>query len=257
MSHTFFITYSSQDSLVAQEVLLRLRSEEFKPYVEEVFIDQEILQLNDYWLFQLHEKIRQVDTLIFLLSARSIDSRPCHEEFNYALEHGKQLLFINVDDSDLSNKIPEYWHDIEWSYLVEKGLKKPFHERILDALKNQPNKPFFQLDPKVHDPLVIGAINAYERALEMVEKSLLWLNNINLGNNAVHLRRTFMHLATLAAVIADHDALTVHIQHISYFMYNFEDNKKALESCENAIERVEELRKKRHKSNNASNTMLS
>lgn len=96
-----FICYSRTDTDVTDQVVERLMSKGF-----EVLIDRRNLAFGRKWLRELGGLIEQSDTIIWMVSDASINSRWCRWELGQTTAMSKRLVPIRLEDID-SDTIPE------------------------------------------------------------------------------------------------------------------------------------------------------
>lgn len=96
-----FICYSRSDTDVTDQVVQRLISEGF-----EVLIDRRNLPFGRKWLDELGGLIEQSDTIIWMVSDASINSRWCRWELGQTTAMSKRLVPVRLEDID-PDTIPE------------------------------------------------------------------------------------------------------------------------------------------------------
>ncbi len=95
-----FISYSSQDATVADQVYARMEAAE-----HEVWMDRAALRGGEAWLPIIQEKILWADTMVILWSANAVKSRWVLDELTYAHARGKQIIPLQIDHTDGSENI--------------------------------------------------------------------------------------------------------------------------------------------------------
>ena len=95
-----FISYSSQDSEIADRVYSRLEAAD-----HEVWMDRAALRGGDSWLPVIQEKILWSDTMVILWSDNALKSRWVLDELTYAHARGKQIIPLQLDHTDGSENL--------------------------------------------------------------------------------------------------------------------------------------------------------
>lgn len=91
-----FISYSRADIDIAKYVNRRLESE--PDYSFSSFMDEEDIKPGRDWRREIFAGIDQSDVFLFFLSAHSLKSPYCHLELNYALECGKRIIPLLLEN---------------------------------------------------------------------------------------------------------------------------------------------------------------
>jgi hypothetical protein len=87
-----FLSYSRHDSAFVDELLVSLESYEF-----EVTFDREDLFPGEAWEPRLRNLVSQADTTVCVVSTRWLASGPCLKEFRAALDHGRRVIPVVID----------------------------------------------------------------------------------------------------------------------------------------------------------------
>jgi hypothetical protein len=97
-----FISYSRKDLDFADQLRVALQGFGFG-----VTIDRDDITGGDAWEKQLTDLIRDADTVVFVLSPSSADSRTCAWEVKQAVDGGKRILPVLCRALDGANPLPE------------------------------------------------------------------------------------------------------------------------------------------------------
>lgn len=100
MSIKVFISYSSQDQSYADRIYGALEAAGYQ-----VWMDRTGLRGGDAWLQAIQHNILEADTMIVVWSANALQSRWVRDELTFAHSRGKQIIPIQIDDTDGSEHI--------------------------------------------------------------------------------------------------------------------------------------------------------
>lgn len=172
--HDVFISYSRRD----QEAVEKIRKALSRRGVD-VWIDQEDIGTGSRWDLQIEEGIQKSKKVLVILSADSIISSNVSDEWAFALEKGKHLIPVLLEECDVPMRIANLQR-IELVPDFDKGISK-LVEEVLKNSKTAATKkqgPSFTLPPafinffKYAVPLVLvvgGAIFGYNKYFSTVE----------------------------------------------------------------------------------------
>ncbi len=95
-----FISYSSQDRPFAIPLYSALEDAG-----HDVWMDQENLEGGDAWLEMIQTNILWADSVVVVWSASALESRWVKAEINFAHSHNKQIIPLQIDETDGSEHI--------------------------------------------------------------------------------------------------------------------------------------------------------
>ncbi len=95
-----FISYSSHDAAFADSLYSALEDAG-----HEVWMDREKLEGGDTWLQTIQDTIRWSDSVVVVWSIHALDSRWVKAEINFAHAHNKQIIPLQIDETDGSEHI--------------------------------------------------------------------------------------------------------------------------------------------------------
>ena len=95
-----FISYSSQDRNFANPLYSALEDAG-----HDVWMDQENLEGGDAWLQMIQDNILWADSVVVVWSASALESRWVKAEITFAHSHNKQIIPLQIDETDGSEHI--------------------------------------------------------------------------------------------------------------------------------------------------------
>jgi hypothetical protein len=95
-----FISYSSQDAAFADQVYTALEEAG-----HQIWMDRESLRGGEAWLEVIQNNILWADTMVVVWSANAVASRWVLDELTFAHATGKQIIPLQIDDTDPSRNI--------------------------------------------------------------------------------------------------------------------------------------------------------
>lgn len=172
--HDVFISYSRRD----QEAVSKIQKALARQGVD-VWIDQEDIGTGSRWDLQIEEGIQKSKKVLVILSAESIVSQNVSDEWAFALEKGKHLIPVLLEECDVPMRIANLQR-VELVPDFDKGIAK-LVEEVLKSNRSTATKkkgPSFTFPPallnffKYAVPLVLvvgGAVFGYNKYYSTVE----------------------------------------------------------------------------------------
>ena len=103
-----FISYSRRDQAFVRSLHDRLAAEQ-----RDVWVDWEDIPPSAEWLAEIERAIEASDTVVFVLSPDSAQSRTCRHECDHAVRMGKRLIPVVTRDVDPAT-VPEAVARLNW-----------------------------------------------------------------------------------------------------------------------------------------------
>jgi hypothetical protein len=133
-----FISYSRVDKKTAEELVEHLR--EIYDYGN-VWFDSNI-RAGTRWNDEIKQGIASCDVFLYLLSAESIQSKHCQNEFNAAQAQGKPVITIQIRDRI---EIPEHLSEIQYVEM-HQGINQKNLAKLIGAIRalteSAPPRPY-------------------------------------------------------------------------------------------------------------------
>ena len=125
-----FFSYSRIDgSDFALKLAIDLKKEGY-----DVWIDQEDIRAGTEWDLEVEKALETCDCLLYIETAKSVESNNVLDEVYYALEQKKKVIPLIVHDSKTPFRLQRIQH-IDFEKKYEDGLKQLLSE--LKAKKNE------------------------------------------------------------------------------------------------------------------------
>jgi len=100
----------------------------------ETWVDWQDIPSSADWLAEIYSAIERADTIVFVISQTSVDSRICHLEIAHAVENNKRLIPIVLNDID-SKAVPPSLAALNWIFFrKDQEFGKAF-QALLDAIE--------------------------------------------------------------------------------------------------------------------------
>lgn len=122
-----FVSYSRTDAAFASEVVISLECCGFAPK-----IDQRHLLPGTQWQGEIYKLIERASTMAFVLSSASLASAECQKELVHALNKGKRVIPLVIDEAAVANA-PEALRRVQFIRFV--GVGRTFAMGIADLVK--------------------------------------------------------------------------------------------------------------------------
>jgi len=103
-----FISYSRHDAAFVRSLHGRLTAER-----REVWVDWEDIPPSAEWLAEIERAIEAADTVVFVLSPDSLQSKTCRHEVDYAARMGKRLIPV-VTREVVASQVPDAVARLNW-----------------------------------------------------------------------------------------------------------------------------------------------
>jgi hypothetical protein len=103
-----FISYSRRDQPFVRSLHTRLVSDK-----RDVWVDWEDIPFSAEWLVEIQRAIEGSDTIVFVLSPDSVQSKTCHLEVDYASKMGKRLIPVVIREVE-AEQVPEALGRLNW-----------------------------------------------------------------------------------------------------------------------------------------------
>ena len=123
-----YITYSRPDVRIVEDLRVGLDNAGF-----ETFVDMHDIYAGEHWESRLGQLIASSDTILFLMSNKSVTSDSCIWELRHALKNEKRVIPILVE-TILSPDIPEELKSLNYIFYRDADDKATAFTRILEAL---------------------------------------------------------------------------------------------------------------------------
>ena len=122
-----FISYSRKDSLIAQKIANLLKEK------VNIFKDTEDILPAEEWKKRLNNLILSSDTVIFLLSPHSVNSKVCEWEVSTASKYKKRIIPIVIKETKAST-IPPLLSSLNYVFAVTKEQFQSLSEKLYKIL---------------------------------------------------------------------------------------------------------------------------
>ena len=155
-----FVSYSRLDAPHATAIV-----QDLEEYGHNVWLDQHDLVGGQLWWSELLEQIRQCDVYLPVLSNNFLDSEPCQQELNYAVNLGRPMLPVFIEAVSNTRIVPQvaqsHWLDYREPskraalQLVKAIDNVPLHVPLPDPLPPEPDVPvhsIYHLEQKLQGP---------------------------------------------------------------------------------------------------------
>lgn len=126
---TIFISYARTDSDTMQKLSSTLLAAGFR-----VLFDTAEIGPAEIWRKRLADLIRQCDSVVFLISPRSVRSPDCEWELDEAERHAKRLFPVRIcetPDAHIPGRLLQLHHVMAYPY----GRLEPAMEQLVQALR--------------------------------------------------------------------------------------------------------------------------
>jgi hypothetical protein len=110
-----FISYSRRDQAFVRSLHDRLAAEK-----REVWVDWEDIPPSAEWLAEIERAIESADTVVFVISPDSVQSKTCRHECDHAVKMGKRLVPVVTRDVEAS-AVPEALARLNWLSFTTPG----------------------------------------------------------------------------------------------------------------------------------------
>jgi hypothetical protein len=128
-----FISYRSTDRALVNELVSDLTDMEHS-----VWYDQE-LEGGQVWWDKILEAIRQCDVVLFALTPKALDSRPCQLEYTYANALNRHIIPVLLDTGVNTRLLPNILQERQIVDYVNRD--KASFKSLSTALRNLPPAP--------------------------------------------------------------------------------------------------------------------
>src|SRR6202035_2399081 len=124
-----FLSYSRADMAFVDRLEKSLRERGFEPLIDR----SEIVAFEDWWR-RIEQLIAQSDTVVFVISPRSVESPVCRKEIAFASSLNKR--FAPVICSRVDNAIvPEALARLNFVFLDDESVFAQNMDKLVDALE--------------------------------------------------------------------------------------------------------------------------
>jgi HJR/Mrr/RecB family endonuclease len=160
-AHQVFVSYASQDKVVANEIAKSLQQAGVPTWV-----DSWELAVGDSLATRIHEALDASDTLVVLLSPSSVDSRWVKSEWHTALtreveQRSIHVIPVLVEDCEVPSFFSDRLHfDLRTNR--EQGIAK-----LSRQLSRAPQIEFSRLEPEAFETLIANLLKELGFRLEM------------------------------------------------------------------------------------------
>jgi hypothetical protein len=128
--HHVFLSYSREDEIIAETVLLKFRISNFL----NVWIDKDNLLLGtENWRLSIGDAIENSGCIVVILSPDAKRSRWVNEELGYAKSHGKQVFPV-LAKGDETNAIPFGYTESQWIDVRDETMLEPQLDKLLSSI---------------------------------------------------------------------------------------------------------------------------
>jgi predicted ATPase len=149
-SPLLFISYASEDAPVAVELRDYLRDSGYRTWIA-----PDDIRGTSPWADQILEAITDSDVLLVAISTRSMVSSHVSREVNLALDQGKAVLPIRIEECLLSGTLKYLLALVQWVDAFPAPLDlhwEQLSQRITDALTERPTPTEHYLPPNSQSP---------------------------------------------------------------------------------------------------------
>jgi len=120
-----FISYSQSDSDFARKLNTRLQSQG-----KMTWFDQETIAVGVDFQEEIHRGIEESDNFLFIISPKSIHSKYCADEVEYAQQLGKRIITV-LHREVVVDELHPVLQDIQWlDFTVIKKFETNFNELV-------------------------------------------------------------------------------------------------------------------------------
>ena len=126
---SLFISYSRKDKEVARKL-----TEAFQGQGLDFWIDWEGIPPTVDWWKEIEKGIEEADIFLFLLSPNSASSKVCRRELKHAVQNGKRLIPVVVQDVQ-SGASPAALRPLNWVFLQEGQDFQARFAELIQAIK--------------------------------------------------------------------------------------------------------------------------
>jgi hypothetical protein len=106
-----FVSYSRKDREVVAAIVTALRAAG-----DQVWVDLEGIAPSTMWMEEIKTAIANADSVIFVISPDSVNSRVCVIELKYAVELSKRIVPVLIRDTPVE-AVPAPLPDINWLFV--------------------------------------------------------------------------------------------------------------------------------------------
>jgi hypothetical protein len=124
-----FISYSRRDQAFVRALHDRLAAEQ-----REVWVDWEDIPPSAEWLAEIERAIEAADTVVFVLSPDSVESKTCRHECEHAARMGKKLVPVVTRDVDAA-VVPEALGRINWLSFTAPGSFDSAYANLISTIE--------------------------------------------------------------------------------------------------------------------------
>jgi WD40 repeat protein len=128
-----FVSYSRANTEFARDLYTKLQSLGFT-----LWRDRSDMEGGEKWWEQIKEAIRNVDTMVLIMSPAALQSQVVAEEWRYALQEGTRVIPVIAEDIDF-NTVPRWMRKRDW-YDFREGA--PERDLIWDKFIAQLKAPY-------------------------------------------------------------------------------------------------------------------
>ena len=189
MSH-IFISYSRKDIDFAGKIVQALAEENL-----DTWIDWKSIPKGEEWEQEIYDGIEAADAFLFLISPDSVRSEMCNKEIAHAVNNGKRILPILIQDTG-TEIIPKDVSKINWIFFRDG---QDNFEKAIDEIRETVNTDYDWL--KFHTELLVKARRwehrNFERSLllrgkDLEEAESLLSSKSGIEPNPIDLQRRFV-----------------------------------------------------------------
>ena len=147
----FFLSYSRSD----QEVALRFATDLRNAGIA-MWVDQLDIRPSEHWDRAIERAVRDCHGLVVMISPRSVASDNVADEISFAIEHGKSVLPVMIEQCSLPLRITRM-QVVDATGNYERAVKQCL-DALGDVRSSPPERePAVQTPTGISDPAVIAA----------------------------------------------------------------------------------------------------
>ena len=127
-----FISYAREDQVFAQRLHQALRASDRQPAWDQ---DHEVVPFSAPWRPEILTAIENSDKFIFVLSPESLDSQPCANELQHAIDVNKQVIPVVRRSAREGQLVPSSVGDLNWIFFTDDAHFDSAFAQLTDVLE--------------------------------------------------------------------------------------------------------------------------
>ncbi len=132
MTNKIFLSYGREELGFVDDLVGKLETEGY-----DVWLDYRELIPGQSWKEQLEKGKNESDTILLVISKKSVNSQWVKKEWEHFLDSNKRVILLIFDAEDIDEKLEQYeWVDFRGSY--KAGLKELFRQLKQQEKEEQP-----------------------------------------------------------------------------------------------------------------------